>query len=115
LICSKTDDAQIIPGWPTLGTAGCHIDVRKGRVTFEVQGRYVVFCYMKEKVVSPNSSLLDKFLLSLEINMEDVLNCEDPHDFNWISIEDPDQRYVKVEFIAPMLPSIPKGAPYRRI
>ena len=28
---SETDDAQIILGRPILATAGCHIDVRKGR------------------------------------------------------------------------------------
>jgi len=39
----KTDDAQIILGWPILATAGCHIDVRKGHITFEVEERYTVF------------------------------------------------------------------------
>jgi len=37
---------------------------------------------MKEKVVSPNSSLLDEFPHSPEIDLEDVLNCEDPPDFD---------------------------------
>ena len=41
-------------------TDGCHINVRKGRITFEVQGHYAVFCHMKKKVVSPNSSVLDE-------------------------------------------------------
>jgi len=40
--------------------------------------------------------------------MEDILNFEDPFDFDWISSEDPDQRYVKVEFATHMSPSIPK-------
>ena len=57
----KADDAQIILGRPILATVGCHIDVRKRRITFKVEGRYAVFCHMKEKVVSPNSSLLDDF------------------------------------------------------
>ena len=30
------------------------------------------------------------------------MKFEDPPDFNWISYEDPDQGYVKVEFAAPM-------------
>ena len=45
----RTYDAQIILGQPILATAGCHIDVRKGRITFEVEGRYVVFCHTKER------------------------------------------------------------------
>ena len=65
-----------------MAIAGCYIDVKKGHITFEVKGRYAVFCHMKEKVISPNSSLLDEFLLSLKIDIEDVLNCEDPPDSN---------------------------------
>ena len=61
---------------------GCDIDVRKGRITFEVEGRYVVFCHQKEKVVSPNSSLLGDFSPSPEVDMENVLNCEDPLDLD---------------------------------
>jgi len=90
----EIDDAQIILGRPILATAGCHIDVRKGRITFKVEGHYAVFCHMNEKVVSPNSSVLDEFPPSSEIDMEDVLNCEKPPDFNWISHEDPNQKYV---------------------
>jgi len=41
--------------------------------------------------------------------MEDILTCQDPLDFDWISIEDPDRRYVKEEFAAHMPPSIPKA------
>jgi len=37
------------------------------------------------------------------------LNCEDPSDSDWISYEEPEQRYVKVEFVAPMPPNTPKG------
>ena len=33
----ETDDAQIILGRPILAIASCHIDVRKGRITFELQ------------------------------------------------------------------------------
>jgi len=67
-----------------------------------------MFCHMEEKVVSPNSSILDVFPPLPENGMEDILNCEDPSDFDWISTEYPNQRYVKVEFTAPMPPSIPK-------
>jgi len=91
-----------------LAIAGCHIDIRKGRSTFEVQGRWAVFCHMKEKVSFPNSSLLDKSFPSLEIDMKNVLNSEDPPDLDWISAEDPNQRYVKMEFAAPMSPNMPK-------
>ena len=48
-----------------------------------------MFCHMEEKMVSLNSSLLDAFLPSPEIDMEDVLNCQDPPNFNWISTKDP--------------------------
>ena len=78
----ETDDVQIILGRSILATTSYHIDIRKGRITFEVEGRYVVFCHMKEKVVFPNSSLLDEFPLSPEIDIEGVLNCEDPLDFD---------------------------------
>ena len=104
----ETDDAQIILGRPIFVTAGCYIDVRKGRITFEVKECYAVFCHMQEDIVSPNSSLLDALTLSPEINMEDVLKCEDPPDSDWISCEDLNQGYVKVEFAAPMPPNTPK-------
>ena len=101
----EIDDAQIILGRPLLATAGCHIDVR---LWFEVQGCYAMFCQHEDKVDSPNSSLLDEFPPSSEIDTEHVLTCEDPPDFDWISIENPYQRYVKVEFTAPTPPSMPK-------
>ena len=67
-----------------------------------------MFCHIKEKVISPNSSLLDDFSPSPEIDLEDVLNCEDPPDLDWISHKDPDQKYVKVEFATPMPPNMSK-------
>jgi len=45
-----------------------------------VEGRFAVFSHKKEDMVSPHSSILDALPLSLEIDMEDVWNCEDPHD-----------------------------------
>ena len=69
----ETDDAQITLGRPFMATASCHIDVRKGRITFEVQGCYAMFCHMEEKEVSSNSFLFDEFPLSPEIDMEDIL------------------------------------------
>ena len=74
----ETDDAQIIVGRPILPTAGCHIDVRKGGITFKAKGCYAMFCHTKEDVVSPSSSLLDALPLSREIDMKDVFNCDDP-------------------------------------
>ena len=56
-------------------------------------------------MVSPHSSVLDALPLSLEIDMEDVQNCENPPDSEWISYENPDQGYVKVEFAALMPPN----------
>ena len=85
----EKDDAQIILGRPILATASCHIDVRKRRITFELEGRYVMFCDTKEYVVSPSSSLLDALPLFPKINIDDVLNCEDPPNSGWISYEDP--------------------------
>jgi len=63
----ETDDAQIILRQPILTIASCHIDVRKRRIIFEIEGRYAVFYHMKEKVVSPNSSLLMIFPLPLKL------------------------------------------------
>ena len=67
-----------------------------------------MFYRMEEKVISFNSSLLDEFLPLLEIDIENILTCQDPPDFDQISAEDPDQRYVKLEFAALIPPSIPK-------
>jgi len=51
-----------------------------------------VFIHKKEDMVSPHSSILDALSLSPEIDMEDILNCEDPPDSDWISYEDPYRR-----------------------
>ena len=40
---TENDDAQIILNRPFLATAGCHIDIKRGRITFEVQGSYTMF------------------------------------------------------------------------
>ena len=67
-----------------------------------------MFSHRKEDVVSPHSSILDALPLSPEINMKVVRNCEDPPDSEWISYEDPNQGYVKVEFAAPIPPNTPE-------
>jgi len=74
----ETNDAQIILGRPILATAGCHIIVREGLISFEVEGRFVVFSHRKKDMVSPHSSILNTLPLSSEIDMEDILKCEDP-------------------------------------
>ena len=71
-----------------------------------------MFCHMKEKVVSPNSSLLDEFPPSPEIEMEDVLDCDNPPNFDWISTKDPNQKYVILEFAASMPSNMPKVEAY---
>jgi len=38
----ETDDTQIILGRPILTIVSCHIDVREGRISFKVEGRFVV-------------------------------------------------------------------------
>ena len=81
----ETNDAQIILGRPILATVGCHIDIREGHVSFEVEGRFAMFSHRKEDVVSAHSSILDASPISPEIDMEDVLNYEDPPDSDWIS------------------------------
>ena len=86
----ETNDAQIILGRPILATASCHINVREGRISFEVEGRFAVFSHRKEDAISPHSSILDAFPLFPEHDMEDVLNDEDPSDSEWISYEDLD-------------------------
>jgi len=58
-----------------LTIAGCHIDVRKGWITFDMEGRFAVFYHTKE-----DSSLLDALPRSPEIDIEDVLSCQDPPD-----------------------------------
>jgi len=40
---NETDDALIILGRPFLGTSGRNIDIKGGRITFEVEG---VLCYV---------------------------------------------------------------------
>ena len=104
----ENGDAQIILGRPILVTAGFHINVREGRISFEVEGRFAMFRHRKEDAVSPHSSILDALSLFPEYDMGDVLNDEDPLDSEWISDEVPDQGYVKVEFSAPMPPSKPE-------
>ena len=59
-------------------------------------------------MVSPNSFQSVALPFSPEIDIDNVLICQDPPDFDWISTEDPDQGYVKLEFAASMPPSIPK-------
>jgi len=71
---TETDDAQIIIGRPFMATIGCHINVGRGWITSEVQWCYAMFLHVKEKAISPNSSLLDEFSHSPEIDMEDILN-----------------------------------------
>jgi len=58
---TETDDIQIILGRPFMAVAGCHINVRKGRITFKVQGCYALFYHTEEKMVSSNSYLFDEF------------------------------------------------------
>jgi len=36
----ETDDTQIILGRPILATTSCHINVRKGHISFEVEGSF---------------------------------------------------------------------------
>ena len=60
-------------------TTGCQVDVREGRVSFEVESCFAVFSY-KEDMVSPHSSILDALPLSPKIDMKDVLNCDNPPD-----------------------------------
>jgi len=60
----ETNDAQIILGRPILAIAGCHIDVREGHISFEVEGRFAVFSYRKENAVSSHSFILDALPLS---------------------------------------------------
>ena len=71
---TETDDVQIILGTPFMAAAGLHVDVKRGWIIFDVQRCYAIFYHMELKVVPPNSSLADGFPLSLEIDMEDVLN-----------------------------------------
>jgi len=68
----KTNNGQIILVLPILATASYHSDVREGRVSFEVEGRFVVFSHKKEDMVSPHSYILNALLFSPEIDMEDI-------------------------------------------
>ena len=54
-----------------MSTVGRHNDVREGRISFEVEGRFVVFSHRKEDAVSPHSSILDALPLFPECDMED--------------------------------------------
>ena len=42
---TETDDAEIILGRPFLATSGYNIDVKGGRITFEIKGCYAMFFY----------------------------------------------------------------------
>jgi len=55
----EIDNAQIILERLILAIAGCHIDVREGRMSFEVEWRLAVFSHREENVVSPHFSILD--------------------------------------------------------
>jgi len=66
-----------------------------------------VFSHKKEDMVS-HFSILDALPISPKIDMEDVSNCEDPPNSDWISYGDLDQGYVKVEFAAPIPPNKPE-------
>ena len=68
-----------------------------------------MFSRKKKDAVSPYSSILDALPLSPEYDMEDVLYAEDPPGSKWISYEDPDQGYVRVEFSAAMPPNKTRG------
>jgi len=63
-----------------LAIASCHTNVREGCISFEVEGRFAVLSHRKDDVVSLHSSILDALPLSLDMDMEDVLNCEYPPD-----------------------------------
>jgi len=76
----ETDNAQIIQGRPILATASYGIDVREGRISFELEGRFVVFTHRKEDTISPRSSIMDALPLSSDCDIEDVLHAEDPPD-----------------------------------
>ena len=89
-----------------LATSGCTVNVQGGRITFK-WGCYTTFCFMDEKIISPNSFLSDVLPISPEIETKDDWSYLGPSDSNWISTKDPDQGYVKVEFAAPTPPSIP--------
>ena len=43
----ETDDAQIILGRPFMATTDCHIDVKRGQITFELQECYAMFCHIE--------------------------------------------------------------------
>ena len=60
----------------------------------------------------PNSFLFDVLPISPEIEMEEDWGCSDLSDYDWISIEDPNQGYFKVDFTAPTTPSIPEVETY---
>ena len=54
----ETDNAQIILGRPFLATSGCIIDVKGGRITFEVGGVMLYFVLWKIKLFPPILSSL---------------------------------------------------------
>ena len=68
-----------------MATAGCHIDVREGHISFEVEGRFPVFGYKEEDTISPHSSILDALSLFPEYDVEDTLSDKDHPNSEWIS------------------------------
>jgi len=47
----KTNNTQIILGKPILAIAGCHIDVKEGHISFEVERRFAVFSHRKDDAI----------------------------------------------------------------
>ena len=79
---AESDDGQIIRSRHLVATSGCQTNVRRGRTTLKVQGCHAMFCHMEQKAVSPYYSSLDEFLPSPNIDMENILNCQDPPDLD---------------------------------
>ena len=69
------------------------------------------FNFFEDRIVSPTSFLSTKVPISHEIEMDDVWCCTNPPMFNWVSSAAPNLDYAKVEFAAPIPPSIPGEEP----
>ena len=101
----------LILGRPFLVASGCKIDMKRGRLTFEMGKCHVEFNFLEDQILSLASFVSDKVLFSHEIEMDYVWCCTHPSMFDWISSKGPNLDYAKVEFVTPMPPIITEDRP----
>ena len=109
---AKDTYTHIILWGPLLATSCYTIDGKGGRLTFDVEKCHVEFTLFEDRNPFLSSFAFEEVMVSDEIEMHDVLCHTDPLMFDCVSTKGPDLDYAKVEFIAPMPPSVIENKPY---